>query len=436
MDSLIKDIYAAFSTSPLTVAQKELYIDFNEVRGGANVVNTLASRIRLQSGATCQVLAGHDGSGKSTELYRLQGELESGEEKYFVVFCEAEKDIDRNDVDFPEVLIAIIRQMTEQLQQRVGITLQPGYFKDRLERLKDLLSSEVDFEKFELGAGLLKLSGVIKSSPDSRMAIRKLLEPDTSNLLGAANDLIGKAKLELSKKGYQGLVILVDDLDKMILRQHEGAECSTQEYLFIHRSAQLRAFNCHVIYTIPLELAYSHQEATIEQLYGRTPVIPMVKIFTPPPANDPYPAGIELFRQVIQKRLASANAHEFDLFQDENVRDELILLSGGQPTELMSLVRESIISYSLPITRNSLARARKEGRRTYARNFGPEHWAILEEVRQLGTLTRSIENEKAFRQLLESRAILLYINDEEWYGINPFAQDMKPPTDDCSVTFF
>ena len=79
MDSLIKNIYAAFSTSPLTVAQKDLYIDFNAVRGGANVVKTLARRIRLQGGATCQVLAGHDGSGKSTELYRLQGELESGD---------------------------------------------------------------------------------------------------------------------------------------------------------------------------------------------------------------------------------------------------------------------------------------------------------------------------------------------------------------------
>ncbi|KKL07242.1 hypothetical protein LCGC14_2587990, partial [marine sediment metagenome] len=41
-----------------------------------------------------------------------------------VVYCEADEDIDRNDVDFPEVLIAVVRQMAAQLKV-VGVQLKP-----------------------------------------------------------------------------------------------------------------------------------------------------------------------------------------------------------------------------------------------------------------------------------------------------------------------
>ena len=29
--------------------------------------------------------------------------------------------------------------------------------------------------------------------------------------------------------------------------------------------------------------------------------------------------------------------------------------------------------------------------------------------------------------LLESRALLQYVNDEEWYGLNPFVELLEPP---------
>jgi hypothetical protein len=83
------------------------------------------------------------------------------------------------------------------------------------------------------------------------------MEPDTGNLLNAANDTISEAVLELNKKGYKGLVILVDDLDKIVIRPIDHLGCSSAEYLFVHRAAQLTAFNCHVIYSMPISLANS-----------------------------------------------------------------------------------------------------------------------------------------------------------------------------------
>ena len=43
---------------------------------------------------TFQLLAGHIGSGKSTELRRVQKELETGDDRFFTVFCQVLEDID------------------------------------------------------------------------------------------------------------------------------------------------------------------------------------------------------------------------------------------------------------------------------------------------------------------------------------------------------
>jgi hypothetical protein len=433
---LAQRVYRQFSPAPLRADQEALYVDLNAARGDMEVVSRLEGKIRRAEGSpTCQVLAGHKGSGKSTELLRLKKRLESDPDRFFVVYVEADEDIDRNDVDFPDVLIAIVRQMAAQLKQHAGINLKPGYFKDRLIRLKDLLTSEINFESFELDAGLMKLAGAIKSSPDARAKIRDLLEPDTSNWLYAANDVIGQGVKELVNDGKRGLVILMDDLDKMVVREHAGTGYNTDEYLFVSRAAQLTAFHCHVIYTMPLSLAYSHQEQAVRASYGgHVPVVPMTKVSARPPDTGPYLPGVERFRKIIALRLKAANAETGDVFVNEDVRDKLIALSGGQPTELMTLLREAIITHGLPIDEKSLKRAETEGRREYARQLRQDHWPIIEEVRSSGDFARTKEKEPAFRELLDSRAILQYVNDEEWYALNPMVGALRPPGKGISVS--
>ena len=132
-----KTIYAAFSPSPLTAEQNDLYIDLDKVRGNAGVVPVLASHIRLASGATSQVLAGHKGTGKTTELHLLKQALETGDPKFFVVMVQSDDEVDRNDVDFPDVLLAVIRQVAVQLRT-AGIELKDSYLKSRFDWLKSL----------------------------------------------------------------------------------------------------------------------------------------------------------------------------------------------------------------------------------------------------------------------------------------------------------
>jgi len=432
MPQLTEKVYRAFDPDkPVPPEADSVYVDLDDVRGRAGVVQRLANAVRRSDRSTCQLLAGHRGSGKTTELLRLQRALETdpNSKKYFTVFCEADKDVDRNDVDFPDVLAAIIRQMASQLKKK-GIKLKPGYFTDRWKRITSLLGSEVSFEGLDLGEGMLKVTTAIKSSPDARLKIRELLEPDTGNWINAANDVIDEAILKLRKEGCHGLVIIVDDLDKMVLRPHLEAGCSTAEHLFVNRQAQLNAFRCHMVYTLPLPLAYSSQAPTLRSSYGTSiHVVPMTKVATRPPENAPFEPGIAKFRDMIDMRLASIKADRKRVFESDTVRDELIRFSGGQPRELMILIREAFAKDDLPITAAGLTFAARDIRRSYARQMRRELWPIIEQVRATGRIERTADNDELVRELLDSRAILAYVNDddEEWYNLNPIIADLSNP---------
>ena len=153
----------------------------------------------------------------------------------------------------------------------------------------------------------------------------------------------------------------------------------------------------------------------------------MTKVREKPPSVEIHEPGVNSFREIIDARLASADASFDEVFTDNKLCEQLILLSGGQPTELMTIVRESIIAHDLPVDQKSLDRAMVEGKREYARLIRQEHWPIIEKVRSTGKYLRSNETEQAFRELLDSRTILQYVNDEEWYGLNPMVAALDSP---------
>ena len=410
----IKKIYQAFDPSPLKAEETDLYVDLDAVRGSDEPVNKLAQTIKLSESTTTQLFAGHIGSGKSTELRLLQKQLQ--DDGYFVVFCQILEDIDERDADFPDVLLSMMRQMVSQIKERGRITLKPGYFQQRFEELNDLLTSKVDLP--DLANGLLNLSSAIKSSPDTRKKIREIFEPKTNDWLSAANDIISEAVLELSKKGRSGLVIIVDDLDKVSVEKFAEQQSSVAERLFLNRHAQLTGFQCHIVYTLPLPLVYSCRERDIASLYklDAPPVVPMTKVIGKD--GKKYKKGFDKFVSIIQKRLEKAKVTT-SLFESNKIRDKIIRYSAGQPRQLMILIRESIIAGSIPIKEKYIENIARKIRHSYERQLREEHWSVIKQVKQDNRLDRNADNDSLCMELLANRAILYYRNKEQWYGLNP-----------------
>lgn len=422
MSDLAKRVFQVFDPIALEASQGALYADLNQARGDGNVVEALKSEIVLNQRPTAQLLAGHSGSGKSTELKRLKQQLE--QDGYFVVYFEAEEDLDRNDVDFLEVLVALVHQVVSQLHLRLELTLKPGWFQDRFQQLTKLLSSEVEFERLDLNTGLMKFASSLRSSPDHRARVRELLETDTGNWLEAANQVLAEASRALNERERKGLVVLFDDLDKMIVRAIPGTDYDTAEHLFLNRAASMTGFSCHVIYTMPITLTRQLARQRLRSFYdGEISVMAMTKLESAPPESKRFQPGWTAFRDMIRRRLDSIRVDEKKVFK-RGARDDLIRISGGEPAALVRYIRSAAKTRDgLPISRATVRALAASECRSFTDGFVREHHRILAEVRDNPWFTPAEGEVDHFDQLLLSRAVLQYINDRKWYGLNPALAD-------------
>jgi hypothetical protein len=418
-------IYQAFDPAPLKANQQTTcYVELGPVRGEPaekTVAQRLAQQIRLANKPTCQLLSGHRGSGKSTELFRLQHELGQGPKKYFVVYCDVDESLNRSDMDFTDLLLVVVRQLALQVHQATGIKLKPGYFQDRFLELKDFFTSDVDFSSLELSDGLNKIVGSLRSSGVNRKTVRSAMEPKVESLIEAAKDVISEAKQQLGVKGFADLVIVIDNLDHLVRRTGEGGEDYPGENLFIRRAPEMRRFNCHVVYTIPLALAFSLHEQELTRLYDhRTPIVGLTKLRDR--QGQAYLPGIERFREVIKRRLEFAQARESDVFAGDPVREQLIGMTGGQLQVLCITVRAALV-FGLPITGEVLDELKREERHAFARWLKLAHWRMIDGIRHGNQPMPNEENAQTLRELIEGRGLLYHKNADEWWAVNPVIGD-------------
>jgi hypothetical protein len=112
----LKKIYNAFDPFRPLSADDPVYVDCREVRGDSNIIVELGREILFSERMTCQLYGGHRGAGKSTELLRFKKYLE--ENDCFVVYFGAdEEDIDPEDAQYTDILLACTRHLIEALRE-------------------------------------------------------------------------------------------------------------------------------------------------------------------------------------------------------------------------------------------------------------------------------------------------------------------------------
>lgn len=411
-------LFSVFSPQPLEAGRDdELYEDLDIVRGDSPIVQRIVRGIVNADRPRCQLFSGHIGSGKSSELNRASFRLRN-DEKVFCVVVKAERDVDLNDTDAPEVLLAIVHQLIEAVRG-LGIPLRAGLLQERLSWLGDQLRKEPDLQSFDIGGEVVRVSVALKDSPDTRRKIRRLLEPDTGSWIAAANDVIDSARAALREQGYRDLALLIDDLDRIELRSAIEQPDSRDRYLFIDRSSVLTSLRCHTVFNVPLSLERSVDGQRLTQIYGQSsiPVVPMVKLVVPDTGKVHKP-GVDAFRRVIKRRLDRAQMTEAQAFVS-GVVERIILDSGGQLRMLSTMVRDALAYGDPPITMQAVERVERDMRRSFDHQLFEEHWAIIEHVRKYKQLPRTESNDHQIRGLLHNRVILAYANDKEWYDANP-----------------
>ena len=325
-------------------------------------------------------------------------------------------------MDYPDLLLAIIRQVGKALREREGEELRPLHLVRFFDDMKHLLGSEVVFEKLDLDVKIAKFTAAIKSSPSARLDIRKALEPNVSTLIQATNELLDEAVTLLKSKGYRDLVLIVDSLDRIVLRDIPNSQFNTHEQLFINRGTQLAEIRCHVVYTVPISMIFSPKATALTTIFSKAPfTLPMVKVLSRERQDNP--AGLKAMGDIIRARLTVAEVVEADAFDSPETLAELCRVSGGHTRNLLILLR-SACDYldALPITRAVLEEAVQGMRTDFERALNRS--SFFETLRSIDR-TQDLPGTEDEQILLYNLSILEYINGEPCYVVNPVVRTMS-----------
>ncbi|MBW4574491.1 MAG: ATP-binding protein [Aphanothece sp. CMT-3BRIN-NPC111] len=425
---LLDNIYNAFDPFRPLEPGDPFYVDCTEVRGDGDILVNLGKKISRSKRMTCQLYAGHRGAGKSTELLRLKQYLE--EQKFCVVYFAAdEEDIDPEDAQYTDILLACTRHLLEDLK---GTDPKPllNWLESRWQELKDLALTEIEFNSLTVEAQISqfsKLTANLRAVPSLRGKIREQVNPHTVTLIKALNEFIAEAKKKLPS-GCSHIAVIADNLDRIVPVIKEDGR-SNHDEIFLDRSEQLQALDCHVIYTVPISMVYSNRAVDLKDTYSDPEILPMIMIKTPD--GNIYESGFIKIQEVIGKRVklfAPTLSLETKIFDSQDTLERLCLMSGGHVRNLLLMMQQAIhLIDSLPLTAKAVQRAITKARDTYRRSIEDRQWSILATVSK----SQQIIHDTEHRQLLFNRCILeyRYFDEEEemqcWYDVHPLIKNIK-----------
>lgn len=429
---------------------RQFYIDFSKVRG-EQIISEIKDLITYYQpdSPTCTLFTGHIGCGKSTELLKLQSELE--QEGFHVVYFESTEDLEMADVDIGNVLLAIARRISQSLE---GFSIGEarglrGLLRDAIR----LLMSEVELEaeasvplpiktpgmsdlnvsastcgEASISAGIAKVTARVKSDAKLRDRLNQFLGPQKNQLVELINEeLLKPAITHLSQKGKKGLVVIVDNLDRIDNRPNDSG-VSQQEYLFIDQHECLKNLHCHKVYTMPLALKFSSKYGLLTERYIDDPkVLPMVPVRFQ--NGNMCEEGVQLLRKMVLARaiphIAESERLNYfsELFDSEASLDRLCNVSGGHVRELLRLLNGWVRKgRTYPLYRQKLEEVIRARRNEMTLQLSEEEWELLRRVKY----RKKVGGEQDYQTLIHSRLVFEYrMQGESWFDVNPILLGAK-----------
>jgi len=423
----LKKLFQSFNPSKtLDISDPEdrkYYIDFSSVRS-KNLIRELKRTIVNSEKPTCQLFTGHIGCGKSTELLRLKAELE--DQNFHVVYFESSEELDMGDIDISDILLLTARKIVESLDE-IGISLRPPYFSRLFGEIKELLFREIDLESgMEIKVGLAKITAKTKASPNVRAKLRDFLEARADTITASVNEEVLKPAIQkLKEMGKTGLVVIVDNLDRMDNKEKPSGR-RQPEYIFADRGEQLKKLCCHLLYTIPLTLIFSNEANTINSRFG---VKPKILSMVPVQYRDgnPHEDGLALLRQMIlargfpdltpEERAGKTEA----LLERPDMLDRLCKVSGGHVRNLLGFLFSCLQKDDPPFSDEILNEVIQEYLDDLVKKITSDEWEFLRQV----VRNQSVAGEEEYDILLRGMFVFEYQEkDGAWFGVNPLLAGM------------
>lgn len=370
-----------------------------------------------------KLFIGHPGCGKTTELFQLL--RKTREQNFFACMGRCDLELDSADVEYTDVLFLILDLLVrEAVEHDISIDQKMiediyAYWKEEME-IVDSTTKQVDTTmeyEFQGSVGIAQLlkvmariKGVIKNSSNSRIEIRRHIEPKSSELISKIQDVIKVISNHCVEKGMHEIpLIILDGLDKIPLEQARK--------IFRENGSRFHSLNIHLIVTFPIALTYTPEYSDVLTWFPNPEKLPMIKLrkWENGKYADGYTAGINTMREIVEKRA------ELSLFEDD-VLTKMIQMTGGYIRDLFRCISRATVRARLrgadAIAMEDAEIALNNLESDINGRYGDDMIPIMKKIYDG---EKFVSSSNGITQLLQVGAVLEY-NGQRWCDLHPLVE--------------
>lgn len=322
---------------------QHLYVDLDAIRDVDYLhdlyfdlgYNPGKKEFKIVSDYTKIIFSGHRGCGKSTELRRINKEL-NHPDRYFTVFIDLEKEVEVGSFQYTDFFSLLIHKLIQRLEEK---KIDAG-----LNRLQDLakqllptkiVESAVDKEKLDSAASLgaeagFKLFGLLgfktsfkeTFSGENEIAttIRKEIKQNTLSLVYSLNAELVETRMAIEASGHgKDILFIIDGSEKV--------KSEVYEEIFIANGNIVSQLNMNLLTAVPISAFFQIEKAPYKFLNRYT--VPMIKV-------DGDDRAEELMAEIVAKRI------DLTIFIEKNALKTCITYSGGCIRQLFQVIHTAL----------------------------------------------------------------------------------------------
>jgi hypothetical protein len=420
--AFLKRFFQAVTDKPLDADDERyvgIYAESNVLRD--DPVELLARAIEFSSGESVQLLSGFRGTGKSTELKRLESVLV--EQDYKVFFLNMDLYVNTSTpIDVSDFLMALAGAFGDALRAPEHLGEDP-----RRESYWDRFAAFMTRTKITIPemSGSLTGAGIkanLKSDPTFRQNLQKHMAGHLGALVADVHKFLEDCVKALKSRNSVDteIVILVDSLEHIRGSFTNARQVQESvELLFAGHAEKLRLPNLHVVYIVPPYLKVRAPNLGMLYGVGAVQIFPAIKIRST--KGEVHPLGVDAIKEIVARR-----GDWRKLLGNDAQLEKIIHMSGGNLRDLLRLLSEVIRRASLtdlPVSEQVVEDAINQMRveflpiadtdALWLAKIADTHEASFEAMDKLPDLTR----------FFDTHLVLCYRDGPEWYDVHPLIKE-------------
>lgn len=397
--------------------QATLHEDLSSVQGGDRIGRIELRVRRAQHRHLRELITGHAGCGKSTELLRLAAELRKPKQgvAFHVVYLDAYDYLNPHEVRLPQILVTLLVALSEEPRWDLRQTRTGPVLWDRVRKILGSMGRELA-KDLASSTGLPLLRSLFRVDLNLARGFRRASEDHIQELLVLTRDLISEVGRQLPPE-VRDIVFVVDNLEKIPESETDGG-ASLHETLFGDELPLLTEVPAHLILTYPIALNYSANGPGRRFANAKLTTIPMVAVRDRP---EVAPRGEALDGCAALRRLLARRVALDTVFGDDDAVAEAVRLSGGCVRDLLRIVGDLPSYGTQPYTLAHVRDVAADLINDYERLLqGKPYLGLLHAIADTGEFPAATTDEWK-RQLLMNLVVLEY-DTGTWYDVHPLVK--------------